>query len=204
MREITSSHSRYLPIVQQRWCCVPACLSMIMYRRGIPLMPQEHLAYHLGLIVPKEDVHLFSKSRTGIKPSAGYGTQIEKKQFSPNTVFPKLGIPLVMTYHPAKELDEEDLINLLVEGEQKDKDFLICFDTGALGNSKKHGGHVCVFDSINTKKKTIVLIDPSSSQPKWRTVSIADLHRGMCYHWNKSGGIWEFRQKSKRLVTRKN
>lgn len=186
-----------MPLVQQRWCCVPACLSMIMYKRRIPLIPQEKLAHHLGLIVPKEDAYLFSKPRTGKKPAAGYGTQIEKKQFSPNTVLPKLGIPLVMKYHPAKELTEESLVNLLIEAERKDKDFLVCFDIGALTNSKKHGGHVCVFDRIDTRKKTVRLVDPASSQPKWRTVSISDLYRGMRYHWNKSGGIWEFVRKSK-------
>jgi len=164
-----------------------------MYKRGIPLVPQEYLAHHLGLIVPKEQQNLFWAARTGKKPKAGYGTQIEKRQFSPNTVFPKLKIPLTMVYHPAKELLLADLAALFIEAEKKDKDLLVCFDVGALTKTKEHGGHVCVFDRFDAKKETVRLIDPASTQPKWRTVAIEDLHRGMSYHWNKSGGVWEFR-----------
>lgn len=192
MKDLTPKDSRYVPLVQQRWCCVPACISMVMYKHGMKLLPQEYLAYHLGLIVPKEDRALFSTARTGKKPKAGYGTQIEKKEYSPNVVFPKLKIPLKMTYHSARDLDMPRLSELLVTAEKGNKDLLVCFDTGALGKTKNHGGHVCVFDRIDAKKGMVRLIDPASSQPKWRTVSLEDLYRGMRYHWNKSGGVWEF------------
>ncbi len=183
-------------MVQQRWCCVPACISMIMYKNKIPLLPQEYLGYHLGLILPEEDRVLFWKTRSGKEPQAGWGTQIEKKRFSPNTVLPKLNIPLVMKFNAGKQFTGNDLLAFLLEAETRDRDLLVCFDNGALMNSKKHGGHVCLFDRVEVKSRTVRLIDPSSNQPKWRFVKIEDLLRGINYHLNKSAGIWEFSLKN--------
>ena len=70
----------YQPISQKPYCCVPASLSMILNRRGIRHENQEKIGYDLGLIVSSEKSHLFTKVRTGKKPLAGYGTQINKKQ----------------------------------------------------------------------------------------------------------------------------
>lgn len=84
------ANSRYIPLTQQPYCCVPACFQMIMYRHGIPLVPQEELAYELGLIVPEKDTYLFGKVRSGEKPSSGWGTQIQKDEYDPNKVFKSL------------------------------------------------------------------------------------------------------------------
>jgi hypothetical protein len=163
-----------------------------MYKNKIPLMAQEYLGYHLGLLLPDEDRSLFWKTRSGNKPEAGWGTQIEKKQFSPNIVFPRLDIPLKMVLHPGNKFTEDTLLNFLIKSEKGDRDLLLCFDNGALTNSKKHGGHVCLFDRVDAKHKSVRLIDPSSNQPKWRLVKIEDLLRGISYRRNKSAGIWEF------------
>src|SRR4051812_21672916 len=86
--------SRYVPFTQQKFCCVPTCLTMVMYRHGIPLQPAEDIAYALGLTVPEEDVWLFDRVRTGERPSAGWGTQIYKPEFEINKVLGEIKIPL--------------------------------------------------------------------------------------------------------------
>lgn len=195
MKNVIPVDSRYVPIVQQKWCCVPACISMLMYKHKIPLIPQEELGYHLGLLLPPEDRSLFWKTRDGNKPEAGWGTRVEKKQFSFDTVFAKLKIPLLMKLQRGKTFEADSLLNFLADAEANDLDIAICFDVGALENNNRHGGHVCVFDRVDRIKKTVRLIDPASSQPKWRYVTIENLLRGIQYKWNKSAGIWEFKIK---------
>ena len=77
----------YKLIKQKPYCCVPACISMILDRRKIKRGSQEEIGYELGLVVPKEKTHLFTKTRTGKKPVAGYGTQINKEKYSINNYF---------------------------------------------------------------------------------------------------------------------
>jgi len=194
MKEITPKNSRYIPFTQQPSCCVPACISMIMYKRGIPLIPQEELGYYLGLVVSKENEHFFYKLRAGKRPVSGYGTQIYKDEYNPNNVFPKLGIPLEMIFHPIDEFkDVKELENFISQQIKKDADMLICFDHGELKGSHEQGGHVCVIDRIFLKNGEIRLIDPQRNQPKWRTVKAEDLYKAMKFHGSdKMSGVWEF------------
>lgn len=43
--------TRYVPLTQQKWCCVPTCFQVVMLRHNIPLVPAEVIGYHMGLIV---------------------------------------------------------------------------------------------------------------------------------------------------------
>jgi len=56
---------------EKEYCCVPAVLQMVQERRGLESSSQEEIGYQLGLIVPKEKAHLFSKVRTGRIPKTG-------------------------------------------------------------------------------------------------------------------------------------
>lgn len=60
MKNIIPKDTRYIPFTQQKSCCVPTSISIIMYKRNIPLIPQEVLGYYLGLIVDPEFKNLFS------------------------------------------------------------------------------------------------------------------------------------------------
>ncbi len=39
-RPVVPKDTKYVPLVQQEYCSAPACISMVMLRRGIPLIPQ--------------------------------------------------------------------------------------------------------------------------------------------------------------------
>lgn len=191
MKNIIPVDTRYLPFAQQKSCCVPASLSIIMYKLGIPLVPQELLGYYLGLIVDKENKHLFWHPRTGKRPKTGYGSRIGLKQYEPNTAFKKLGIPLKMTIRLVSEFkNKKDFIAFIVDGVKKNKDILACFHHGVLGKSDSASGHVCVIDRIFVAKNKIRLIDSSVNQPKWREVSIDRLMKAMEQHPGKQGGFW--------------
>ena len=97
MIEIIPKDSRYVPLTQQNWCCVPTCIQMIMLKHEVPLLAAEFLGYHLGLIVPEQELKYFWNARTGKRPSSGWGTQIGNQKYEPNLVFEKLNIPLKMS-----------------------------------------------------------------------------------------------------------
>ena len=194
MPEVIPKNSRYIPFVQQKSCCVPACLSMVMYRRGLPLIPQELLGYHLGLTVAPENRYLFWQPRTGQRPPAGYGTQIYNPKYDFNKVFAKLKIPLRLDFHPISKYKTDTLKTLLRQALKNDKDLLVCCDHGSLIGKPSNSGHVCVIDRLIGTDK-IRLIDPSANQPKWRVVSIGKLYKAMQYHGDaKFGGLWKLKK----------
>ena len=182
---------RYMPFTQQPYCCVPACFQMVMYKRGIPLIPQEEMAYALGLTVPEKEAYLFAKVRTGKKPSAGWGTQINLPEYEVNRVFPQLDIPLSMVRLSTKDFETPaQLAELLEKVQAQDGDALLCFDYGKLWGLEFTGGHVCVFNSID--KNVVTIIDPERNVPKIRTVSIDKLFKAMDFHGeHNSTGVWE-------------
>jgi len=192
MKNIIPKDTRYIPLTQQKSCCAPASISMVMYKLGLPLMPQELLGYYLGLVVSKDDQYLFWSAKTGKKPRHGYGTRVGLKKYNPNQVFKKLGVPLRMTIHPiAKFKTKKEFISFILNRIKKDEDILTCFHNGILNGNDKNGGHVCVVDRIYPAKNKIRLIDPSPNQPKWREVEIDRLKRAMELHPTNGGGFWE-------------
>ena len=196
MKNIIPKDSRYVPMAQQKSCCVPASILIVMYKRGIPLVPQELLGYHMGLTVAPEFRNLFWQPRTGKRPPAGYGTKIYDKRYEPNAIFKKLEIPLRLVLHLIEDFkNEKEIIEFMVNSVKKDKDVLVCFNHGILKGGKSGGGHVCVLDRAYPRKKEVRLIDPSVNQPKWRVVAISKLIKAMKAHTGKSGGFWELRRK---------
>jgi len=190
--------SRYIPLTQQRWLCVPTCIQMVMIRHRIPLLSAELIGYHLGLIVPENAKELFWNPRTGPKPPAGYGTQAGKKEYGPNIVFKTLNIPLKMSWSlintfPSLLSFKKYLLNC----EKNNRDILVCFDWATLfdSSSKEHHGHVCIVDHIYSKENTVRLIDPDPFTAKWRMVSIEKIFAAMKVHGkDKSGGCWELQK----------
>ncbi len=189
--DIIPSDTRYLPLTQQRWCCVPACIQIIMLRHSIPLVPAELLGYHLGLTVPEEELQYFWRGRTGKKPHAGWGTQIKKEEYSPNVVFERLGIPLRVGLKLISTFPDYDAVkDYLNETINRDKDVLVCFDSHVLYGTEYQGGHVCVVDKADGEK--VRLIDTLYKAPKWREVALKKLYEAMKVHGDeKSGGFWE-------------
>ena len=185
--------SRYIPLTQQKYCCVPACIQMVMYKNNIPLIDQETIGNALGLIVPEEDAHLFINPHIGDRPIAGWGTQIDKEEFSPNEAFKKLDIPLSMTTTLIDMFtSSEDIEDYLVRHQANDSDILVCYDYGILFGTDSHTGHVNVFDNYDSQSRTVTLVDPEQRVPKYHHVSVDKLFEALAAHGKeKSGGFWQ-------------
>jgi len=188
MKTIAPTDSRYLPLVQEKCCCVPASISMVMYRHGIPLIPQEVLGWHLGLTTKKQFKNLFWKVRLS---KTHCGTQISKKKFEPNKVFKKLKIPLKFRHHKTKQMNLAEFTAFMVKAVKQGRDILLCFDHPTLNGEKKPGwGHVCVLDRVYPNKGSVRMMDPQPGQPKWRAVKIKDLKKAIDVHTDVAG-FWE-------------
>ena len=191
---ITPNDTKYIPLTQQRFCCTPTCVQMIMLRHNIPLVPAELMGAKMGLIVPKDELQYFWNAKTGSKPKAGYGTQIGKKEFNLNSVLRDLKIPLEMTPILVDKFENFNHFMSYVSAlDQSKKDILVCYDWGTLFNKDCHNGHVCVLDKIDLKKNEVRIIDPEYKAPKWRIVQLVKLFEAMKFHGNKNmAGFWEF------------
>jgi hypothetical protein len=192
MKEIIPKDTRYVPFTQQKSCCVPASISIVMYKLGIPLVPQELLGYQLGLIVSKENKNLFWNTRIGKEPKTGYGTQMFKKQYEINLVFEKLKIPLKVINHPINSFKtKKEIISYISNCVQEDKNIVVLLRSGILNNSDSTNGHACVIDRIYPAKDTIRLIDPSVSYAKWREFKIDEFIKAVRLHPTGEGRFLE-------------
>lgn len=192
---IVPADSKYVPLTQQKWCCVPTCIQMVMLKHTIPLIPAELIGYHMGLVVPEDAQKFFWNARTGERPAAGYGTQAGKSEYSPNAVFKKLDIPLKMSWSLIDTFkDLTSFREYLQEVRSSQADVLVCYDWPTLfdPDEKDHWGHVCLLDKVDVENDEIRIIDPSANSAKWVTVSIPKMYEAMVSHTKeKSGGFWE-------------
>lgn len=175
---------KYIPITEQPYCCVPACIQMILLRRGIPLKSQEEIGYDLGLIVPQRYKKLFGKVRTGKRPKDGWGTQTGKLIYSLNNFFRKNRINLKEERSfliKSKEIKEFLKKNL------KDKDIIVCFDYKNLYHKQRDSrGHVSIIENI--ENDIVTLIDPEYRVPKYRKVSLEEISKAIESHGEENGG----------------
>lgn len=178
--------TRYVPFVQQPYCCVPACLQTILYKNGIPLLSQEQIGAELGLVVPLDMKHVFFNVEARKKPAAnsGFGTRIQDPNFSLEALLSKSQWPFDLEIELSGKFSSQDeFISRLGELVEADNDVMICFqnDSGA--------GHVCVLDTIDDE--SVRVIDPAATFPKWRTLSHGDIFEHVKAHGDDNyGGLW--------------
>jgi len=191
MTEAIPSDSKYVPLTQQRWCCVPTCIQIVMLRHQLPLVPAELIGYEMGLVVPEDNLKYFWNARTGERPPASYGTQIGKPEYGPNAVFKKLNIPLKMSWELINKFPTYTQFKAQLASYKQENDWLVCFDWGKLFAADYQGGHVCVLDKVDLSKEEIRFVDPDYNSPKWKVISMQKIYDSMVFHGkDKSAGFW--------------
>jgi len=171
----------YIPLTQQKYCCLPCCIQWIMLRRGMKLISQDEMAKDLGVVIAPDDQRLFNiKMKVAKKlPQGkfGYGTWTYKiPQF-----LKKHKIPLdVERYYPSKI---GDVKNFLCENLKAGNDIIVSFNMAAYAKpgSGVNYGHSCVIDSITTKNKNVIVTlgDPAYSHRKFFDIELQKLLDGM-------------------------
>lgn len=175
---------RYQPIMQKPYCCVPACLSMILDRRGIPHGSQEEIGWDLGLTVHESEAYWFSKVRTGEKPPSGFGTQVQKDEYSIGRYFQTHNIPLEFAYlHPDDIGDAEDFVSGNI---RLDNDIMACFAYITIDNEFS-SGHAVLVEGINDGK--LAFLNPMLATHHEK--SLDELIYRMRFHGReRMGGFW--------------
>jgi len=157
---------KYILKIEKKYCCVPAVLQMIQRRRSFKYASQDEIGFQLGLIVPQEKAHLFTKVRTGLKPQAGWGTQTNKNQFSINKYFKRNKLPLKLIKYNPKKI--KNIYNFIINNLQDNNDIIICYNSQLLFNSGDIQ-HVSLIQEIKNDK--LIIIDPAQNVPKGRKVT---------------------------------
>ena len=188
--ETTPEDTRYVPFVQQPYCCVPTCLQMVAYKNDLPLLPQEYIGAKLGLVVPPEDEKYFYNVAVSEEPpvASGYGTRIQDPDFSLENFLVEERWPLKLVKKLASTLTSKTvLLEQLSQVESAYGDVLIC-----LQNDRGYG-HVVVFDRLIDGD--VRIIDPSPLHPKWRTLPLNDVYTRIQNHGDDNfGGLWHLSQ----------
>lgn len=184
----------YRPLKQRPYLCVAVCLEMVLDRRDIPHKSQLEIGRSLGLVVPEGKAELFPNTQTSsIRPEAGWGTQVQKDEYSLNNYFEKQNINLKETYRPLDSIPK--IKEFLVKSLKEFNDVLVCFDEAYLTNSKKDKkcGHVNVVEGIDEDSAT--LIDPDTFYPK-RVVLLKKLVEAIEMHGVANrAGFWIISEK---------
>lgn len=185
IRDIVTSR-RYVALTQPPWCCVPTCLLMVLQRRNLPLLQIEEIGVELGLAVPVDCRELYPSARIGVRPSSGYGTEIQNPLYSLNAFFQRREIPLREDFILSPP---DDFSQWLKSQLESDRDLLVCFNHKSLFGGDADWGHVCLVNSVESS--SITLVDPSPNDPKFREVSAELLVGAINSHGPKNrGGIW--------------
>lgn len=173
---------KYKKIIQKPYCCVGACLEMILNRNNIYNKGQVEIAYQLGLIIPEEYKSMYPKAIIGKKPKAGYGTQIQKKNYSINTFFVKNNIDLKEKYYYIENIKEgrQFLLNNI------NYDILICCYGETLYNdSNANWGHMVLFESIDNNN-IVTILDPYAKRD-YEKVPLNTLMASISVHGKENG-----------------
>ncbi len=186
MKEIIPNNSRYVPLTQQAYCCVPTCIQIIMLRHCIPLQSAEIMASLMKVVVSEDKKDLFwNLPYLKQRPKSGFWTSVSENK-TINKMFAKLDIPLHAQINFIDNFpSEQSLFDYLQEAVEQDDDIILCYDFGYLFDTGKHSWHASVLDRVDEENKKVRFIDPESTSPKWQIVDIWKLYQSMKHHGSR-------------------
>lgn len=177
---------RYQIITQEPYCCVPACIQMVLKRRGLPILDQEGIGIQLGLVVPPVEAAYFNNVSAGKAPPAGWGTRINIRRYGLNKFFTVNKLNLESVYMLPNDFKQAR--DFIEERLGQNNDLLVCFKYGVLYHNNIPYGHASLIERIDGQK--ITLVDPAYERKK---VTIKDLLSSIKDHRKGNivlGGIW--------------
>jgi hypothetical protein len=178
---------RYIALTQPPYCCVPTALLMILIRRKLPLLQIIQIGYELGLAVPETSKVLFPDARIGVKPTSGFGTEIQNPKYTLNAFFERNKYPLRETYYQSVPKNEgSNWVHNLI---RNNADVIACFNSASLFRDNTDWGHACLIDKV--ENHVVTLVDTEVNQPKFRTVKFDALLSAISKHGEANrAGFW--------------
>ncbi|MBI2612999.1 hypothetical protein HYW59_04325 [Candidatus Kaiserbacteria bacterium] len=188
----TAIQPPYIPLTQQRMCCVPCAVQWVLLRRRLPIFTQEEIGKVLELTVPPKHKKLFGhhvKVSTKMPPH-GWGAKADEDEHL-NAFFRKHRLPLRAKHVKHSELKEPE--NLVEKNIKKGNDVMFITFMGVI-NKKYRWGHALVVSGITRDKKTTVTVgDPNFIAPKFYDLPLEKLIKGMSKkHGKVERGLYIF------------
>lgn len=194
--ERTKINPPYIPLTQQRLCCVPCAVQWVLLRRKLKMFSQEEIGKALDLTIPKKHKKLFIENiKIAKKPKRGYGTK-ETDGSKINKFFRKHKIPLKVkkVFHSKIK----DPVKLIADNLKKGNDLMILTYMSVVKSKEKYGHALLVSEIILDRKPKLVLGDPSFLNKKFWEVDLDKVIRGMDKRFDgEERGIYVF---SKRKI----
>lgn len=183
---------RYKHVAQKPYCCVPACVQMLLRRRKLPMLSQSDIGYNLGMILPPHKrAVLRIRSHRGPRPESGWGTRINMKKYSLGRFFKKGDIPLIEKYHSGKNFKSSMHLKEFVSKNLKEgNDILACFNYPLLYRARGAWGHASLIQAVSPDE--VVLVDPGRKHKASRKVKTETFLKAMKNH--VGGGLWVIKE----------
>lgn len=170
--------------------CVPACINMILRRRGLTAFDQLELAVELGLVVPSERAADFPGARVSDEEQE-WGVHPQQPQYSLRGFLLRQEMPLEHKFIHWREVPSSAHIDFVVSHLDAGNDVIVGFDYKVVFSAGGHSGHVSLVLSSNPMTETMELLDPASASGTSTIVPLPHLIRGMA---GKQDGYWLFGQ----------
>ncbi len=178
----------YTRLVQMPFFCAPACLQMILFRRGYGLRDQEDIALELGVKVTQEvQKNLRVKLEYAPPETAGIETILADQRI--NEYFSRNRIPLVARSVRASQIRT---LGQWVSGHlQARHDLWLEYHADAMCGSP------AIHDSLieSCDRVSITVVDPSWDQPGRHTHSIDVVAEAIGTKYGRETGIIVVKQK---------
>ncbi|MFH1544606.1 MAG: C39 family peptidase [archaeon] len=169
----------YLFHPQQPFCCVPACIQMILATNTIRIPSQEFIAKHLDFRIPKKHRRDFKGDYTvKEKPKRGYGVQQTEENI--NAFLSKNGFPLKAKRHLISGIKNPE--KFIEENLRKGNYLMPIFNLEVLGGKKE--GHAVLIISFNPKTKKVRIADPAKKKNRIRLLDLSRIVEGMSSKWD--------------------
>jgi hypothetical protein len=159
---------------------------MILEADHITHLDQKTIGYTLGLAVPDEYQTEFPQARRK-RPSSGWGTEIQKDEYSLNNFFRTYDLPYKETYiFPSSQEELAKYIQNLSDIDH----VIICLNHKSAFASNADWGHVVLLSCRD--QHYVYLIDPDRYlQKPERRIDIATLYKAIETHGrNNRAGLW--------------
>jgi hypothetical protein len=164
---------KYRPIHQLPYCCVPATLQWIFYRRNLDILDQITIGSELGLRVPELFLKYFENEKIKILSSGAkeYGTQILKEEYSINRFFQHYKIPL--TISKEFNFNNIDSLKVFLQNNFKENIDIIVRFNNAIFKRDDSAGHFGLIVGFEYENDMIVIGDPEP--PFFKNLNLNDL-----------------------------
>lgn len=166
----------YRSIPQLPYCCVPATLQWILYRRRFDILDQESIGAILGLRLPLKAKTIFKNNDivfTDDVPTTGYGTQIELAQYSIANFFSHHNLPLTISELIIPE-SSSAVAELLIKHLSLDDDMILRYNNKATRlPGQKSYGHFSVIAQFDSETDQVTIGDPEP--PFFKTIILKEI-----------------------------